>query len=158
MTSEQNENTANNMAVSVTAQYVRDFSFESPNAPHIFSFLQLAPEISMGVNIHTRVFAANSHEVLLAIKLEAKLEDKTAFIAEILYGGIFGVPSLPEEHLKFFLMVEAPRLLFPFARSILMDAIRDGGFPNVIINPIDFLALYVTNQSNKSMPPAVGAA
>jgi len=138
--------------VTVNVQYVKDFSFESPNAPAIFAPSNVQPEIQMGVNVQARPVADNTYEALLMIKVEAKLEDKTAFIAELSYGGIFTLPALPEEQAKVFLFVEAPRLLFPFARSILAEAIRDGGFPQVLINPIDFYALYQQNAAQMQKP------
>jgi preprotein translocase subunit SecB len=144
--------------VTITAQYVKDFSFESPNAPQIFSPTQTAPDISMGVNVHTRNLGGNSYEVLLALKIEAKLEGKTAFITELAYAGVFALPQLSEEHLRLFLLVEAPRLLFPFARSILSNAVREGGFPHIMINPIDFMGLYLANKNNVGTMTAAGAA
>jgi preprotein translocase subunit SecB len=95
--------------------------------------------------------------VLLLLKLEARLETKTAFIAELSYGGVFSVPPLPEEQLKLVLLVEAPRLLFPFARNIIANAVRDGGFPQLLINPIDFSGLYQANAEQLAKPPAGSA-
>lgn len=135
------------LQVAVHAQYIRDFSFESPNAPQIFGQAQnAAPVIDMGVNVQTRALEAHTYEVMLMIKLDAKIENTTAFIAELAYGGVFSVPAIPDEHLKVFLLVEAPRLLFPFARQIVASAVREGGFPQVLINPIDFGALYQSQQ------------
>src|SRR5579862_6277952 len=91
--------------VTVAAQYVKDFSFESPNAPQIFTPTQTAPEITMGVNVHTRNMQGSNYEVLLALKLEAKLEGKTGFIAELVYGGVFVLPAMPEDQLRLFLLV-----------------------------------------------------
>lgn len=139
--------------VAIHAQYIRDFSFESPNAPQVFSSVQTQPTVDMGINVQTRKLDVNTYEVLLMLKLEAKLADKTAFIAELAYGGVFGMPALPEETLKQFLLIEAPRLLFPFARAIMADAVRDGGFPPVLINPIDFAALYAQQQPAMDAPP-----
>jgi preprotein translocase subunit SecB len=144
--------------VTVAAQYVKDFSFESPNAPQIFTPTQIAPEITMGVNVHTRNMQGSNYEVLLALKLEAKLEGKTGFIAELVYGGVFVLPTMPEDQLRLFLLVEAPRLLFPFARGILANAVREGGFPHVMINPIDFMGLYLANKNNVGTMTAAGAA
>ena len=143
--------------IAVHAQYIRDFSFESPNTPQIFSQMQKQPAIDMGVNVQTRALDANNHEVMLMIKLEAKTETTTAFIAELAYGGVFGLPALTEEQVRAFLLIEAPRLLFPFARNIVAEAIRDGGFPQVLINPIDFGALY-QQQQGKMNEPAQGTA
>ena len=149
---------ADRFPVTVQAQYIKDFSFESPNAPQIFAPTQAAPEIQMNVNLQTRGLGPNNYEVVLILKLEAKLEGKTAFIAEMVYGGVFVLPQIPEEQLKLFLLVEAPRILFPFARSALTNVIRDGGFPYMMIQPVDFMALYLANKDNVGTMPAVGAA
>src|ERR1700724_3097629 len=93
--------------IGVNAQYIKDFSFESPNAPQIFAPTQTPPELNMGVNVRTRPLTTTTnapdtkpHEVLLMLRLETKLEGKTAFIAELTYGGIFTLPNAPEEQLK----------------------------------------------------------
>ena len=112
----------------------------------------------MNVNIHTRGVDAGVYEVLLSLKIDAKLQGKTAFISELVYGGTFSLPEMPEEQLRLFLLVEAPRLLFPFARSILMAAVRDGGYPQVMVNPIDFYSLYVANKDQVGSMHAAGAA
>jgi preprotein translocase subunit SecB len=130
------------LQIAVNNQYIKDFSFESPNAPHVFATLGAMPELNVGVNIQTRSLAETVYEVMLLLKLEADAEGKKAFIAELAYGGVFTIPQVPEEALRFILLVEAPRLLFPFARSIVANAVRDGGFPPLLINPIDFAALY----------------
>lgn len=144
--------------VAVSAQYIKDFSFESPNAPQIFAPMASAPQIQMMVNVQTRALAKDNYEVLLVLKLDAKIEDKTAFIAELTYGGVFILPAMPEEQLKLFLLIEGPRILFPFARSALTNAIRDGGFPYVMIQPVDFMALYAANKDKIGTMPAAGAA
>ena len=146
------------MPVTVSGQYIKDFSFENPNAPQIFAPAQAAPEISMGVNIHTRAVGPNAYEVLLAMKIDAKLVDKVAFISDLVYGGVFNVPPMPEEQLRLFLLIEAPRLLFPFARGIMTNAIREGGFHQVMIGPIDFYSLYLANKDKVGSMPAAGAA
>lgn len=146
------------LPITVNAQYIKDLSFESPNAPQIFAPMAKPPEIQMNVNVQTRALAANNFEVLLTLKLEAKIEAKTAFIAELTYGGVFAVPSMAEEHLKIFLLVEAPRILFPFARAAMTNTIRDGGFPYVMIQPVDFMALYLANKDNIGTMPTAGAA
>lgn len=144
--------------IAVHGQYVRDFSFESPNAPQIFSPSQTQPVIDMGVNVQSRKVDETVYESMLLLKLGAKLGDKTAFIAELAYGGLFGLPAAwPENAVRAFLMVEAPRLLFPFARNIVANAVRDGGFPQVLINPIDFAGLY-QQQLAQMEKPAEGQA
>ncbi|MCL2469269.1 MAG: protein-export chaperone SecB [Alphaproteobacteria bacterium] len=130
------------LQVMVHTQYVRDLSFESPAAPDIFVQNQAQPTIDLGINVQTRMMDAHTHEVMLMIKLTAKTDTDTAFIVELAYGGVFGLPTMEEAHKKLFLLIEAPRLLFPFARNIVANAVRDGGFPQVLINPIDFGMLY----------------
>lgn len=144
--------------VTITGQYIKDFSFENPNAPQIYASALTAPDILMNVNIQTRGVDVNAYEVLLSLKIEAKLQGKIAFISELIYGGTFTLPEMPEEQMRLFLLVEAPRLLFPFARSILMAAIRDGGFPQVMVNPVDFYSLYVANKDKIGAMSAKGAA
>lgn len=144
--------------ITVSAQYIKDLSFENPNAPQIFAPSQTAPQMEVGVNVQTRGIADSSYEVVLSLKLESVMGDKTMFIAELVYAGVFGLPAMPENQLRFFLLVECPRILFPFARSILANAVRDGGFPNIMINPIDFLGLYMANKDNVGTMAVAGAA
>lgn len=146
------------MQIGIGPQYIKDFSFEIPNAPQIFTPTQNPPEINMGVNVHTRGVADHAYEVVLVMKLDAKLDGKQAFIAELSYGGVFMIQKMPEEQLRAFLLVEGPRILFPFARQVLMNAIREGGFPQVMITPIDFGALYLANKDKIGAMPAAGAA
>src|SRR5271154_3010945 len=94
-----------NIPITVSAQYIKDFSFESPNAPQIFAPTQSAPEIQMNVNLQTHAVGTNNYEVMLVLKLDAKLDGKVAFIAELSYGGLFSIPRLPEDQLKLFLLV-----------------------------------------------------
>ena len=147
-----------NIQVGVGAQYIKDFSFESPNAPQIFAQMNVQPQMLMDVNVLTHGMGGNHYESALKIKMESKLGDKTGFIVELTYAGLFALPELPEEQMKLFLLVEAPRLLFPFARSILSTAVREGGFPNVVIQPIDFYALYNSQRGNVGAMLASGAA
>jgi preprotein translocase subunit SecB len=146
------------LQIGIGTQYVKDFSFESPSAPQIFTPTQAAPEINVGVNVNTRAIGDNTYEVALALKLEAAVEKKTAYIAELSYAGIFIVPPMPEENLKLFLLIEAPRLLFPFARAIIANAVRDGGFTPVMLSPIDFMALYQANKNTLGVVATAGAA
>jgi len=146
------------LQIGIAAQYIKDFSFESPQAPQIFTPTAAAPQIQLGVNVQTRMIAGGQFEVLLSLKMEARIEAKAAFIAELTYGGVFVLPAMPEDQMRLFLLIEAPRSLFPFARSILANTIREGGFPNVMINPIDFVALYMANKDQLGAMPAAGAA
>ena len=145
------------LQIAVNNQYIKDLSFESPGAPQIFAAMTAQPALNVGVNVQTRPVGENVFEVVLLLKLEALSGEKPAFIAELSYGGVFTVPPLPEEALKFVLLVEAPSLLFPFARSIIATAVRDGGFPPLLINPIDFAAMYQANAVQMAKEP-VGSA
>ena len=143
--------------IALNVQYIKDFSFENPHAPQIFAPATTPPSLNLGVNVQTRPLSEDAHEVLLMLRLEAKQDDKVAFLADLTYGGVFTIPVLPEEQLKIILLVEAPRLLFPFARTIVANAVREAGFPPFLINPIDFAALY-QSQINKLAGPAAGSA
>ncbi|MDD3029608.1 MAG: protein-export chaperone SecB [Alphaproteobacteria bacterium] len=147
-----------NIEIGLGSQYIKDFSFESPNAPQIFNELQAKPDMLMNVNVLSRGLGNGTFESVLNIKLEAKAGDKVAFLVELAYAGLFGLPELPEEQVKLFLLVEAPRLLFPFARAIVANAIREGGFPNVVIQPVDFMALYAAQRDKVGTMTPSGAA
>ncbi len=128
----------------VNAQYVRDLSFETPNAPGIFIDMGgKGPEISVGVDVQASVFDQERkvYEVRLKLNAEGKLGDRTAFIAELDYGAAVTL-NAPDEQVSPLLMVEAPRLMFPFARNILAEITREGGFAPVVLQPIDFVALF----------------
>ncbi len=139
--------------VNILAQYVKDMSFENPHAPLSLQQSAGQPQIDINVNVGAKKQDGAEGIFEVELKLEAKATQgegdaaKTAFIAELLYGGVFALKNVPEEHLELFLVVEAPRLLFPFARKILADATRDGGFPPLMLDPIDFAQLYFARQA-----------
>ncbi|WP_207485367.1 protein-export chaperone SecB [Arenibaculum pallidiluteum] len=130
------------LPIMINAQYVKDLSFESPNAPHSLLPNQPQPQVDIGVDVRPQQLGEDVFEVTLAIRAEAKAADKTVFIVELSYGGIFTLKGIPQEHLRPVLMIEGPRLLFPFARAIVSETTRDGGFPPLMLNPIDFAELY----------------
>lgn len=138
----------NQPQVGLIAQYVKDLSFENPNAPEVYQW-QDQPHIDVQFNISSQPMADDVFEVGLKIEVKARSEDKTAFQVELLYGGLFGIRNVPDEHIQPFLLAEAPRLLFPFARRVLADAIRDGNFPPLMLEPIDFGALYMAQQEQQ---------
>ena len=127
--------------ITVNAQYLKDFSFENPNAPQSLG-QATAPQIEVGVNVGTRNLAQGVFEVSLALNATAKRGSETVFIAELTYCGVFSLQGIPEEHVRPVLLIECPRLLFPFARNILADATRDGGYPPLLLQPVDFVDLY----------------
>ena len=125
--------------VQIIGQYVKDLSFENPGAPMT---LTVRPQIDLGVDLQARRLDPERYEVELKLRVSAKSEDKPVFLLELLYGGLFLIQSAPEEFLQPILLIEGPHLLFPFARRIVADVIRDGGMPPLMIEPIDFAALY----------------
>ncbi len=140
-------------AAGLISQYVKDLSFENPNAPAIFQ-IQAAPQIDVQFNIGTAQVGEEIHEVVLRVDVRAETEGQVAFIVELTYAGLFGLRNIPAEHVQPFLLAEAPRLLFPFARSVLADAVRDGGFQPLLLEPIDFAAIYM--QQAEAQQPTTG--
>jgi preprotein translocase subunit SecB len=129
-------------SLNVVAQYVKDFSFENPKAPDSLRPREGGPQISVGVNVSSRQRSATEYEVDLKMEITAKADGDVVFNIELLYGGLFQVQNVPQQHLHPFVMIECPRLLFPFARQIVADAAVRGGFPPLMIDPIDFVSLY----------------
>jgi preprotein translocase subunit SecB len=139
-------------AVGLIAQYIKDLSFENPNAPAVYQW-QGQPQIDVQFNIGANVAGENVHEVILKIDVRASSADKVAFQVELAYAGLFGLRNIPEDQLQGFLLAEGPRLIFPFARRIVADAVRDGGFPPLMLEPIDFHQLYLSQlQGEDGMP------
>ncbi len=128
--------------INILNQYIKDFSFENPLGPDAATAIAQNPDVKVEINTNARPLDDNSHEVTLFIRGEAKAGDTVLFIAELTYGGVFQIENVPEESLGAALLIEGARMLFPFARNIIADATRDGGFPPLMINPIDFVALY----------------
>jgi len=132
----------NGPQVGLIAQYVKDLSFENPNAPAVYQW-QTQPRIDVQFNIGAQTVGDDVHEVTLKIDVSATGDEQTAFRVELVYAGLFGIRNVPEDQIQPFLFAEAPRLIFPFARRVLSDAIRDGNFPPLLLDPIDFGALYM---------------
>lgn len=126
----------------VLAQYVKDLSFESPGAPHSLRERGSAPAINITINVEPGEVVNDEVEVDLRIDVDAKTGDNVLFAIELVYGGLFRLSNIPAEAVQPILRIECPRLLFPFARQIISDASRNGGFPPLLIDPIDFLSLY----------------
>ena len=129
-------------AIGLIMQYVKDLSFENPNAPAVYSW-QGQPQLDVQFNIGAGPVEENVHEVVLKIDVRASSADKVAYQVELAYAGLFGIRNVPEDQIQAFMLAEAPRLLFPFARRVISDAIRDGNFPPLVLDPIDFHALYL---------------
>ena len=142
--------------LAVNAQYIKDLSFEAPKAPLIFTAMQKEePDVNINVNVnfselrddaHTE---ANLYEVVLKIEATCTVGDETAFLMELEYAGLFTINVDPESK-RAVLLIECPRLLFPFARNILADISRDGGFPPLMLGPLDFAGMYQQQVSPAS--------
>ena len=132
--------------LTIVSQYVRDLSFENPRAPLSLQSSQGRPEIQIRVDVRAQPMEAERYEVSLQLHAEAKAGDQIAFVVELTYGGVFGLLNVPQDSLQPLLLIECPRLLFPFARRVIADATRDGGFPPLLIDPIDFVSLYRMRQ------------
>jgi preprotein translocase subunit SecB len=164
----------------VNVQYVKDMSFEVPGAPAIYSQLRGAPQVNINLDVQARRIsqAQETYEVALVIRAEAHEAPvpangtngqkevatpgitATVFVAELTYAGIFTLKGLPEATVEPVLLVECPRILFPFARNILADVTRDGGFPPVLLQPIDFVALWQNRRAQagaQTLPPTTPA-
>jgi preprotein translocase subunit SecB len=143
-------------------QYTKDLSFEVPNAPAIYTILRSAPQVAINLDVQVRRIQEDQtvFEVILAARAEATLPQNPAianggaeekpmivFIAELSYAGIFTLTGVPENQQEPILLVECPRLLFPFARNILADITRDGGFPPVMLGPVDFVGLWQSRRA-----------
>lgn len=157
----------------VNIQYVKDLSFEVPNAPAIYTHLRAAPrvDINLDVQAHRIAEGENVFEVTLVIRAEASepvaagssnggtpASGERVFLAELSYSGVFTLTGLPENTVEPVLLVECPRILFPFARNILADVTRDGGFPPVLLQPIDFVSLWQQRRAQAGGDAPVATA
>lgn len=128
-------------SMKILGQYLKDLSFENPNSPQSLS-QKGQPEINVQVNVNAKPAGENEFEVELHLEAKATHEGKSMFAADLLYAGVFRLENVPQEALHPIVLVECPRMLFPFARQILADATRNGGFPPLMLDPIDFASMY----------------
>lgn len=142
-------------AIGVISQYVKDLSFENPNAPQVFQSTE-GPQMDVQFNIGANQIGEDVHEVVLKIDVKAEVDGKVAFVVDLSYAGLFGLRNIPAEHMQPFLLGEAPRIIFPFARRVLADAVRDGGFQPLMLEPIDFNALYMQQAQAQGQGPFAG--
>ena len=138
----------------ILAQYVKDLSFENPNAPAVYQW-QSAPHIDVQFNIGADTVGENLYEVTLKIDITSKADEGTSFIVDLKYAGLFGVRNVPDDQLQPFFLAEAPRILFPFARRVVADVVRDGGFAPLLLEPIDFHGLFM-QQAQAMQAEAAG--
>lgn len=152
------EKPAASPSLNILAQYVKDFSFENPGAPRSLQARDKAPAINISVNVNANPLAENDFDVVLSLNAEAKEGEKILFNAELTYGGVFRVTGFPQEHMLPLLFIECPRLLFPFARQIIADATRNGGFPPLMIDPIDFAQMFAQRMAEEQVKAKVNSA
>jgi preprotein translocase subunit SecB len=143
-------------SLTVNAQYIKDLSFESPNVLRIMTQPGGAPEVSFNLGVQANGVGPDLFEVTLSVRAEAKRDEVTVFIVELAYAGVFTLTGMPQDQIEPILFIEGPRLLFPFARAIVADLTRDGGFTPLMLNPIDFVDLYRRRLAERQGPGGQG--
>jgi len=157
MANETNGNGAASPSLSILAQYTKDLSFENPGAPRSLQARENAPDININVNVNANPLSDADYDVVLTLNAEAKDGDRVLFHTELVYGGVFRVTGFPQEHMLPLLFIECPRLLFPFARQIIADITRNGGFPPLMIDPIDFAQMFTQRMAEEQTRAQVSA-
>ncbi|MGK9053536.1 protein-export chaperone SecB [Neorhizobium sp. CSC1952] len=150
-------NQAATPSLNILAQYTKDLSFENPGAPRSLQARDKAPAITINVNVNANPLSEADFDVVLTLNAEAKDGDKVVFAAELVYGGVFRITGFPQEHMLPLLFIECPRLLFPFARQIIADVTRNGGFPPLMIDPIDFAQMFTQRMAEEQARSKVQA-
>ena len=139
--------TAGNLPIVIHAQYIKDMSFENPNTPQSLRSSNAGPEMDVNIGMDARKLedgeAKNLYEVALNVRAEAKKDGEVMFLAELQYGMAVSLNDVPEDQHHPILLIEIPRMAFPYARQILSDLTVQGGYPPLLLNPVDFHALYV---------------
>ena len=131
----------------VVAQYIKDFSFENPNAPQSLTVGTTPPQIGIQINVNAKPLSDNDIEVTLKLDGKAETDGKLIFRFELEYAGIFRIQNVPQESINALVLIECPRLLFPFAREVVATTVRNGGFPPLLLDPVDFVGLYRNKMS-----------
>jgi preprotein translocase subunit SecB len=132
----------------LNAQYIKDLSFENPRAPQSLIQQSAQPEVEINVDVKARNLGPEFYEVVLTINATARAQEETVFLVELAYGCVVTVKNATAEMLPGLILVETPRIVFPFARAVIANATRDGGFPPLMINPIDFAELLRRQQAD----------
>ena len=138
----------------IVGQYIKDLSFENPGAPAGFAG---NPDMDLGVDLQARPVGSDHYEVVLHMRVKASTENRTLFMMELAYAALVRLTNMPEDAVQQVLLIQAPHLIFPFARRIIADTVRDGGMPPLVIEPIDFNRLYQARLANAAQAP-VGSA
>lgn len=141
-------NAAPGPTYNLIGQYIRDLSFENPGAPGSILAGGASPQFSVSINVSVKKQSDDVYAVELLLNAKAERESTVLFNVELAYGGVFRVRNVAENQLAPLLMVECPRLVFPFARQVLANTVQQGGFPPLMMEPVDFQALYIQNLRN----------
>ncbi len=135
-----------NPQLTIRGQYIKDLSFESPKGPFAMNELKEAPKMEVNVDLEGKKVGDDLYEMVLKISVEASAPDDKLFVTELAYGGIFQMQNVPDDRVQAMLFIDCPFIIFPFARRVLADVTRDGGFPPLMLEPIDFHGLFVKRQ------------
>lgn len=136
-------------AIMINSQYIKDLSMEIPHAPHIFKKLnETGPKIDIEVNIESSKLEENIYNVLMNVIVNGDAKDEKAFILELSYGGVATL-NIPQEHIEPVLMVEIPHMMYPFVRQIVANTLTNAGLPPLMLNPIDFVAMYNAKKNKE---------
>lgn len=146
--------TAGQPHIGITHQYVKDLSFENPNAPESLLSGQELPRIEVNVDVNARAAQESRFEVSLRVTASAKQDDATIFLVEVIYAGLFVLQNIPQDQVQAVCLIECPRLLFPYARRVVSDLTRDGGFPPLLLDPIDFAELFRHHMAQQQQAKA----
>jgi preprotein translocase subunit SecB len=130
------------------SQYIKDLSVESPNSPLVFQW-NVQPQVEVQFNINVDSVAEDVHEVVLRVNVSAKSDQGTHFLVDLSYAGLFGLRNFPGEAMAPFMLVEAPQLIFPFARQVIAEAVQNAGFPPLLLEPIDFGRAFMTQMEQQ---------
>jgi preprotein translocase subunit SecB len=141
--------------LNVLGQYIKDFSFENPNAPRSLAPSQTQPAINIQINVNANPLSETDFEVSLVLEGKAEQTGTMLFAFDLTFAGVFRIQNVPKEHVPPLVMIECPRLLFPFAREIVATAVRNGGFPPLLLDPVDFVALYQQRMAQQQQPPGI---
>jgi preprotein translocase subunit SecB len=147
-----------NPQLNVLGQYIKDFSFENPNAPRSLAPSQTQPAINIAINVGLQQLGQSEFEVSLKLEGKAENSGSVMFAFDLTFAGIFRVQNVPQEHLQPILLIECPRLLFPFAREMVATAVRNGGFAPLLLDPVDFVALYQQRMAQATAQPTTPLA
>ncbi len=135
----------------IVGQYIKDLSFENPSAPQGFSE---TPELDLGIDLQARPTGTDVYEVVLSMRIKATAQEKPVFLLELSYASLVKLTNIPEDMIQRILLIQAPHLMFPFARRVVADIVRDGGMPPLMIEPIDFAALFVAKMGQQQAAAA----